>query len=52
MTVIHILVMVGGLFMLGPGLYAAVTAIIADYSGSKRPAFTCADLSILVSLEA
>jgi hypothetical protein len=46
MTVIHILVMIGGLFMLGPGLYAAVEAIIADYSGGTRPAFSCANLSI------
>jgi hypothetical protein len=46
MTVVHILIMAGGLFMLGPGLYAAVKAIIADYSGSVRPAFSCANLSI------
>jgi hypothetical protein len=46
MTVIHIFVMVCGLFLLGPGLYAAVEAIIADYAGSTRPAFSCADLSI------
>jgi len=46
MTLIHIFVMVCGLFLLGPGLYAAVEAIIADYSGSTTPAFACADLSI------
>ena len=46
MTIIHIFVMAVGLFLLGPGLYAAVEAIIADYSGSTRPAFACADLSI------
>jgi hypothetical protein len=46
MTVIHIIVMAAGLFMLGPGLYAAVKAIIADYSTSVRPAFSCANLSI------
>ena len=45
-TVVHIFVMAVGLFLLGPGLYAAVEAIIADYSGSTRPAFSCADLSI------
>jgi len=46
MTVIHIIVMAVGLFMLGPGLYAAVEAIIADYSGGTTPAFSCANLSI------
>jgi hypothetical protein len=46
MTVIHIFVMFVGLFLLGPGLYAAVKAIIADYAGSTNPAFSCADLSI------
>ncbi|KUJ16063.1 uncharacterized protein LY89DRAFT_685906 [Mollisia scopiformis] len=46
MTVIHVFVMAVGLFLLGPGLYAAVEAIIADYSGSTRPAFSCANLSI------
>ncbi|MCJ1383238.1 hypothetical protein MMC17_006876 [Xylographa soralifera] len=46
MTVIHIIVMAVGLFMLGPGLYAAIEAIIADYSGAVRPAFSCANLSI------
>jgi hypothetical protein len=46
MTVVHIIVMICGLFLLGPGLYAAVEAIIADYAGSTRPAFACANLSI------
>ncbi|KAK4580216.1 hypothetical protein LTR86_000419 [Recurvomyces mirabilis] len=46
MTVIHIFVMIVGLFLLGPGLYAAVKAIMVDYSGSTRPAFTCKNLSI------
>lgn len=46
MTVIHIFVMMTGLFLLGPGLYAAVEAIIADYAGSTRPAFACANLAI------
>ena len=46
MTVIHILVMVVGLFLLGPGLYAAVKAIIADYSANTSTAFSCQDLSI------
>jgi hypothetical protein len=46
MTVIHVVVMAVGLFLLGPGLYAAVEAIIADYSGGTRPAFSCANLAI------
>ena len=48
MTVVHIFVMAVGLFLLGPGLYAAVEAIIADYSAATgvTPAFSCADLSL------
>ncbi|KAK3110576.1 hypothetical protein LTR53_002882 [Teratosphaeriaceae sp. CCFEE 6253] len=46
MTVVHMFVMVVGLFLLGPGLYAAVKAIVADYSSSTTPAFTCTNLSI------
>ncbi|KAF2725209.1 putative amino acid transporter [Polychaeton citri CBS 116435] len=46
MTVIHIFVMMCGLFLLGPGLYAAVEAIMADYSGSVTPAFSCANVAI------
>jgi hypothetical protein len=45
-SVTHIFILFGGLFMLGPGLYAAVEAIIADYSGGTRPAFSCANLAI------
>lgn len=46
MTAIHAFVMIVGLFLLGPGLYAAVEAIIDDYSGGTRPAFSCANLAI------
>jgi len=46
MTVFHVFVMICGLFLLGPGLYAAVEAIIADYSDGVQPAFSCANLSI------
>lgn len=46
MSAVHVFVMLVGLFLLGPGLYAAVEAIIVDYSGATRPAFTCANLSI------
>lgn len=46
MTLIHVFVMIVGLFLLGPGLYAAVEAIIADYSGSTTPAFTCKNLAL------
>lgn len=45
-TIIHVVVMLYGLFLLGPGLYAAVDAIILDYSGGMIPAFSCADISI------
>jgi hypothetical protein len=45
-SVTHVFILFGGLFMLGPGLYAAVEAIIADYSGGTRPAFSCANLAI------
>lgn len=46
MTIVHAVVMFTGLFLLGPGLYAAVKAIMADYAGSTRPAFSCANLAI------
>ncbi|KAG8626955.1 hypothetical protein KVT40_005900 [Elsinoe batatas] len=46
LTVVHAFVMVCGLFLLGPGLYAAVEAIIADYSGGTTPAFSCKNLSL------
>ncbi|KAK4542353.1 hypothetical protein LTR36_006809 [Oleoguttula mirabilis] len=46
MTVVHAFVMLCGLFLLGPGLYAAVKAIMADYATSVTPAFSCANVSI------
>jgi hypothetical protein len=46
MTAVHVLVMVSGLFLLGPGTYAAVEAIMADYSGTLRPAFSCKNVAI------
>ncbi|KAJ5893313.1 hypothetical protein N7495_005004 [Penicillium taxi] len=46
LTLLNILIFAIGLFVLGPGLYAAVEAIIADYSGSTTPAFTCANMAI------
>ncbi|EMC94292.1 hypothetical protein BAUCODRAFT_228522 [Baudoinia panamericana UAMH 10762] len=46
MSILYIFIMACGLFMLGPGFYAAVEAIIADYSGATRPAFSCANLAI------
>ncbi|CAG8922946.1 unnamed protein product [Penicillium salamii] len=45
-TVFNIFIFIVGLFVLGPGLYAAVEAIIADYSGATTPAFTCANMAI------
>lgn len=46
MSAVNVFIMFCGLFILGPGLYAAVEAIIADYSGSTTPAFTCANMAI------
>lgn len=46
MTLVNVFIFFVGLFILGPGLYAAVEAIIADYSGSITPAFTCANMAI------
>jgi len=46
MTAIHVFVLLCGLFLLGPGLYAAVEAIIDDYSGGTKPAFSCANVAI------
>jgi hypothetical protein len=45
-TVAHAIIMVMGLFLLGPGVYAAVEAIREDYAGAVRPAFACANLAI------
>jgi hypothetical protein len=45
-TVVHIIIMAVGLFLLGPGLYAAVEAIIADYSAGTSPAFSCENFAI------
>ncbi|KAK8846528.1 hypothetical protein IAR55_005614 [Kwoniella newhampshirensis] len=41
-TILNIIIFFLGLFMLGPGLYTSVDAIVADYSGTVRTAFTCA----------
>lgn len=46
MTIVHVFVLFCGLFLLGPGLYAAVEAIMSDYAGGTRPAFSCKNLSI------
>ncbi|CAK4032901.1 amino acid transporter [Lecanosticta acicola] len=46
MSVVHVFVLAVGLFLLGPGLYAAVEAIMADYAGTTRPAFSCKNLSL------
>lgn len=46
LSVVHVFVLLVGLFLLGPGLYAAVEAIKVDYSGSTTPAFSCKNLSI------
>ncbi|KAK5116039.1 hypothetical protein LTR85_009321 [Meristemomyces frigidus] len=46
MTIVHAFVMICGLFLLGPGLYAAVEAIMADYATTVTPAFSCANVSL------
>ncbi|KEF52176.1 uncharacterized protein A1O9_11803 [Exophiala aquamarina CBS 119918] len=46
MGVIHVFVLICGLFLLRPGLYTAVEAIIDDYSGGTKPAFSCANAAI------
>jgi hypothetical protein len=45
-TIVHVFVMIVGLFLLGPGLYAAIEAIIADYASGTKPAFSCSNVSI------
>lgn len=45
-TLFHMLALAVGLFLLGPGLYAAVEAIIADYAGGTRPPFSCNNLTL------
>ncbi len=35
-----------GLFLLGPGLYAAVKQVTLDYAAGVSPAFSCLDVSI------
>ncbi|KAF1932701.1 putative amino acid transporter [Didymella exigua CBS 183.55] len=45
-TLTHGFILLCGLFLLGPGLYAAVQAIIDDYSGAVKPAFSCANVAI------
>ncbi|WFC97411.1 hypothetical protein MYAM1_000124 [Malassezia yamatoensis] len=45
-TITHVIILFCGLFLLGPGLYAAVEAIIDDYSGGVKRAFSCDNVSI------
>ncbi|KAL7420679.1 hypothetical protein Q5752_004630 [Cryptotrichosporon argae] len=45
-TVANIVIFCFGFFMLGPGLYTSIEAIILDYSGDVRQPFTCATNSI------
>lgn len=46
LTILHVIILACGLFLLGPGLYAAVEAIITDYSGGTREAFSCKNVAI------
>lgn len=43
MTIFNVFIFLFGLFMLGPGLYTSVQAIITDYSGDVRSPFACDD---------
>lgn len=43
LSLLNIVIFFFGLFMLGPGLYTSVEAIIADYAGAVRSPFSCAD---------
>ena len=45
-SIFHVFVLCVGLFLLGPGLYAACKEIIIDYGAGTSPAFSCADVSI------
>lgn len=41
-SLLNIVIFTFGLFMLGPGLYSSVQAIIDDYAGHVRQPFSCA----------
>lgn len=43
---LHIIILGCGLFLLGPGLYAAVEAIIDDYAGGTTEAFACKNVAL------
>lgn len=45
-TILNVIVMAFGLFMLGPGLYTSIEAIIDDYSGSVTKPFSCTPNSL------
>jgi len=46
MTILNIITFLFGIFMLGPGLYTSIEAIILDYSGDVRKPFSCASNSL------
>ncbi|ORY24450.1 transmembrane amino acid transporter protein-domain-containing protein [Naematelia encephala] len=46
LTIINAIILCLGLFMLGPGLYTSIEAIIDDYAGSVRKPFSCASNSL------
>ena len=45
-SVVHVIVLIVGLFLLGPGLYASCKQITIDYASATSPAFSCADVSL------
>lgn len=46
LTVINLIIFLLGLFLLGPGMYTSVEAIILDYAGDVRKPFSCAPNSL------
>lgn len=42
-TILNIIILAFGFFMLGPGLYTSIEAIIDDYAGAVRSPFSCED---------
>lgn len=46
-TVLNLAIFAFGLFMLGPGLYTSISAIVADYSGDVARPFSCTTNSII-----
>jgi ABC-type phosphate/phosphonate transport system permease subunit len=46
LTVINIIIFALGLFLVGPGMYTSIEAIILDYAGEVQKPFSCAPNSL------